>query len=129
VVLHVIGFEAEGIPYAIGVKNFANLFNHSNIVLDWGFPLRYLIVSPNMHRWHHADTPEAKNKNFCIVFAFIDVLFGTFYLPKGKVPERYGFEGEPPTGFHASFLRMFVYPFQRMGQVAAALARRVASRT
>ena len=114
VVLHVLGFRGEGMVYAVMIKQFLNYFNHSNIVLDYGFPLRYIFVSPNMHRWHHATTKDAINKNYCIIFSFYDVLFGTFYVPEGQVPSKYGSGYEPDKRFlaHPNYLDDFVYPFK-----------------
>jgi sterol desaturase/sphingolipid hydroxylase (fatty acid hydroxylase superfamily) len=112
---YLIGFEGEVMLYASSIVMFLNYFNHSNICLDYGSPLRYIFVSPNMHRWHHATTKEAKNKNFCIVFAWIDVLFGTFYCPKNTLPKVYGIQGEKvPEPKKMSFLWDFVYPFRKI---------------
>ena len=89
-VLYVIGFSAEGMAAAMIIKNWNNYFVHSNIVLDYPKPWKYIFVSPNMHRWHHALEPEAHNKNFCVVFAFIDYLLGTYYVPDNALPKGYG---------------------------------------
>ncbi len=67
-----------------------NYFVHSNIVLDYPKPWKYIFVSPNMHRWHHALEPEAHNKNYCVVFAFVDYLLGTYYVPDNALPKGYG---------------------------------------
>lgn len=40
---------------------------------------------------------------------FIDLAFGTFYLPRGRQPERFGILGEPvPPGLYAQL----TYPFR-----------------
>lgn len=113
VVLYFIGFSGEGIALA-GIIHFHwNRFVHSNLALDYGFPLRYIFVSPNMHRWHHAaDDPNAFNKNFAITFAFIDLMFGTFYVPKDRLPTTYGVMDEH--GEHVvseRFLPQLLHPF------------------
>ncbi|MFN0220046.1 MAG: sterol desaturase family protein [Hyphomicrobium sp.] len=90
VVLYVIGFSAEGMAIAIMIKNLNNEFVHSNIVLDYPKPLKYILVSPNMHRWHHAKEKEAHDKNYCVVFAFVDYLMGTYYVPDNALPKAYG---------------------------------------
>lgn len=112
-VLFVLGFSGEGIVFAAGVQMHFNRFVHSNIQLDYGFPLRYIFVSPNMHRWHHAaDDPQAYNKNFAIVFAFFDVLFGTFYVPKDRLPARYGVIDEQERDVVGEgFMEQMAYPF------------------
>lgn len=89
-VLYVIGFSAEGMAVAMIIKDINNFWVHSNIVLDYPKPLKYLFVSPNMHRWHHATEKEAHDKNYCVVFAFVDYLLGSFYVPDNRLPTNYG---------------------------------------
>ena len=64
VILYIIGFSAEGMACAIIIKDLNNMFVHSNVVLDYPKPWKYIFVSPNMHRWHHAKEKEAHDKNF-----------------------------------------------------------------
>lgn len=116
VIMFALGFGGESIAIAQTIKFHFNRFCHSNVELDYGFPLRYVFCSPNMHRWHHAaDDPKAQNKNFCIVFAWIDLLFGTFYVPKDRLPSVYGVLDE--NGDHVvseGFVDMMLYPFRNM---------------
>jgi sterol desaturase/sphingolipid hydroxylase (fatty acid hydroxylase superfamily) len=80
--------------FVYGVLNtLVGHFAHSNLRLHVG-PLRYIVNSPEMHRWHHAH-PDAGpiNKNFGITLSVWDWLFGTAYLPCNKKPERLGFAG------------------------------------
>ena len=90
VILYIIGFPAEGMALALIVKDVNNLFVHSNIVLDYPKPWKYIFVSPNMHRWHHAMEKEAHDKNFCVVFAFVDYVMGTYHVPDNALPKAYG---------------------------------------
>jgi sterol desaturase/sphingolipid hydroxylase (fatty acid hydroxylase superfamily) len=56
------------------------LLLHANVTWAFG-PLGRVLASPRFHRRHHArDMPAA---NFAGVFAFYDVLFGTFDMPAG----------------------------------------------
>ncbi|MFI4974864.1 MAG: sterol desaturase family protein [Caulobacterales bacterium] len=85
---------------------------HSN--LNWTFgPLRYVIASPVFHRWHHVRDPAIHNMNFAPTFPVLDLVFGTFYMPRGVMPQDYGAEGTPH-----HFLAQMIYPFQ-------AIARRI----
>jgi sterol desaturase/sphingolipid hydroxylase (fatty acid hydroxylase superfamily) len=90
VILYIIGFSAEGMALALIIKDMNNLFVHSNIVLDYPKPWKYIFVSPNMHRWHHAMEHEAHDKNFCVFFAFVDYAMGTYYVPDNALPKAYG---------------------------------------
>ena len=87
---------------------------HAN--LNWTFgPFRYVLASPVFHRWHHVKDPAIHNRNFAPTFPVLDLMFGTFYMPKGELPEGYGVEGAP-----TSFVKQMVYPF---GVIAGRLAR------
>ena len=65
-------------------------FIHANVSWRFGW-LERLVSSPAFHHWHHTnDGPECLNKNFAPMLPWIDQAFGTFYLPKGKWPAKYG---------------------------------------
>jgi sterol desaturase/sphingolipid hydroxylase (fatty acid hydroxylase superfamily) len=90
------------------------LFVHAN--LNWTLgPLKYALATPVFHRWHHTLPDEGGNQNFAPMFAFWDVLFGTFYMPPGRLPTRYGVD-DPQ--FPAGFLKQLAYPFA--GRAASA---------
>ena len=62
------------------VLNLMAMFNHSNIQIPvyvdrW---LRWLIVTPDMHRVHHSDIPAEHNQNFGFNLAVWDHIFGTY---------------------------------------------------
>ena len=74
------------------IGTFWGFFIHSNVRWRFG-PLEWLVATPAFHHWHHTnDGPAYINKNYAPMFPFIDRLFGTFYLPKDKRPERYGID-------------------------------------
>ncbi|MBL1147962.1 MAG: sterol desaturase family protein [Pseudomonadota bacterium] len=97
--LHLFGFPHPVIIYAATIVYGVGILSHFNIDLDWGKPLRYLIASPNYHRWHHGLEKEAVDKNFSVLFPFIDMAFGTFYYPQ-RLPKAYGiFKCQVPDDF------------------------------
>ncbi len=51
---------------------------HSNLTTDYGWAGRWLLVSPRMHRLHHATNPEYYNTNFSFDLVLWDRLFGTY---------------------------------------------------
>jgi sterol desaturase/sphingolipid hydroxylase (fatty acid hydroxylase superfamily) len=66
-------------------------FNHSNIQMpEWlDKPLRWVIVTPNMHRVHHHYRLPYTDSNFGNIFSFWDRLFGTYAgAPNDKL--KYG---------------------------------------
>ncbi len=51
---------------------------HSNLATGYGWIGRWLIVSPRMHRLHHATLPAFHHKNFGFDLVVWDRLFGTY---------------------------------------------------
>ncbi len=86
--------------YAIGL--------HANLNWDFG-PLRGCLASPVFHRWHHSNAPEAMNKNFAGLLPVWDILFGTYYMPKGATPQTFGINEPMPAGF----LGQLWFPFSK----------------
>lgn len=88
-------------------------FVHAN--LNWTFgPLKYVIATPVFHRWHHTGIDEGGEKNFAPTFPFVDLLFGTFYMPEGRLPENYGVHDK---AYPMDFLRQMVIPFRDFWRV------------
>jgi sterol desaturase/sphingolipid hydroxylase (fatty acid hydroxylase superfamily) len=100
-------------PVAIGVLAPINgahaALVHAN--LDWDFgPFRHVLASPVFHRWHHVNDPEVRDKNFAPTFPILDVVFGTFYMPKGERPKVYGADDAPSVGY----VDQLIYPFKTL---------------
>jgi sterol desaturase/sphingolipid hydroxylase (fatty acid hydroxylase superfamily) len=51
---------------------------HSNLTTDYGWIGRWLLVSPRMHRLHHAKVAEYHDKNFTFDLVIWDRIFGTY---------------------------------------------------
>ena len=89
VLMLVAGIKPEVFFFLIPFTTLSSVFVHAN--LDWTLgPFRYVLVSPVFHRWHHTLPDESGARNFATNFAFLDLLFGTFHMPEGKLPEHYG---------------------------------------
>jgi len=60
--------------------NATSMFNHSNVRLPLRFDaaLRWIVVTPDMHRVHHSIRREETNRNFGFNFPWWDRLFGTY---------------------------------------------------
>lgn len=80
---------------------------HANLKWTYG-PMRFVIASPAFHRWHHSSEAEGQDKNFAGFFPVWDLVFGTFYMPKGRQPEQFGVNDPVPRGL----LGQLVYPFR-----------------
>ncbi len=90
-----------------------SLMLHANLRIGFG-PLHWVIASPCFHHWHHADHPEAWNKNFSAQFPIWDILFGTAHMRRDAMPTRYGIEDDLPQ----SYLQQLRYPFRAKGKDA-----------
>ncbi len=66
------------------VLNATAMFNHSNIALPKGMDrvLRWLVVTPDMHRVHHSVEDDEANSNFGFNLPWWDRLFGTYRTTK-----------------------------------------------
>ncbi|HEY9536983.1 MAG TPA: sterol desaturase family protein [Kiloniellaceae bacterium] len=60
--------------------NATSMFNHANLRLPLGLDrvLRWLVVTPDMHRVHHSIRPEETNSNFGFNLPWWDRLLGTY---------------------------------------------------
>lgn len=105
----VLSFDKGVIDAYIVVVGFQAVFNHANVNVRLG-PLRHLIVTPNFHHWHHAQDPEAIDRNYAAHFAFLDHLFGTAVKSDREWPRQYGVVGDHvPEGYW----QQLKYPFVR----------------
>ena len=104
-----MGFRPVLVAVYLPFLTFHALLLHAN--LPWTFgPLRYVLSSPAFHRWHHTTEQEGLDKNFAGLFPFIDLLFGTFYMPPGRQPDAFGIlSDDVPPGL----LGQIAYPFRR----------------
>jgi sterol desaturase/sphingolipid hydroxylase (fatty acid hydroxylase superfamily) len=105
VALHV---SPSALAVFVAVSGWQSWLIHANVRMPYG-PLRWLVVSPEFHHWHHSAEREAYDRNYASLVASWDVLFGTVHLPRGRQPLRYGIEERVPAGF----VDRFFYPFRR----------------
>jgi sterol desaturase/sphingolipid hydroxylase (fatty acid hydroxylase superfamily) len=108
--LYWLGFNGLVLAAVVPFLTLYALLLHANVSWTYG-PLRYAIASPAFHRWHHTSEEEGLDRNFSGLFPFIDLAFGTFYMPPGRQPQRFGLIGDDvPDGL----LSQLAYPFRRV---------------
>jgi sterol desaturase/sphingolipid hydroxylase (fatty acid hydroxylase superfamily) len=77
--LHSPAFAIAAVYFAystfVGINGY---FVHSNLTTDYGWIGRWLLVSPRMHRLHHARAPSYHDRNFTFDLVIWDHLFGTY---------------------------------------------------
>jgi sterol desaturase/sphingolipid hydroxylase (fatty acid hydroxylase superfamily) len=89
---------------------FHSAFVHAN--LNWTLgPFRYVLATPMFHRWHHTSREEGGDTNFAGTFPLWDILFGTFRMPAGRLPDNYGIEDQ--ASFPRELAGQLVHPFRK----------------
>ncbi len=104
------------------VLNATSLFNHSNVAMPQGLEglLRWMVVTPDMHRIHHSTNVRETNSNYGFNVSWWDRLFGT-YCPEpalGHLGMNIGLEhlGAPVC---LNLFMMLRFPFvTRLGRYA-----------
>ena len=88
-----LAFKGSLVPILVTVIGIPwGYFIHANVKWRFG-PLEWLVSTPAFHHWHHTnDGPAYINKNYAPMLPWVDLMFGTLYLPKDKQPERYGID-------------------------------------
>ena len=92
-------------------------FNHANISLPEKLDkaLRWIIVSPNMHKIHHHFTQPLTDTNYGNIFSCWDRLFGTYASVKDINSLHYGIDthmGEKENNHAARLFKMPFEPFR-----------------
>ncbi|TVQ57444.1 MAG: sterol desaturase family protein [Spirulina sp. DLM2.Bin59] len=99
--------------------NATAMFNHGNVCLPpWlDRPLRWMIVTPDMHRVHHSVIPEETNSNYGFNLPWWDYLFNTYRAAPAQGYEgmTIGLEAYQTTLQVAQLPWMLLLPFRRWG--------------
>lgn len=107
--LYLLGFSMPVFYAYVAIVALQAVMAHANTRIPFG-PLKYLLVTPQYHHWHHSDDPRFFDKNFAIHLPVIDKIFGTYYLPGDEWPDSMGL-GD--VRFPKGYLRQLVYPFRK----------------
>jgi sterol desaturase/sphingolipid hydroxylase (fatty acid hydroxylase superfamily) len=79
-VIFALGPPAAAVLVFEVLLNGTAMFNHGNVHLPAGIDrlLRWIVVTPDMHRVHHSVRPEEANSNFGFNLPWWDRLLGTY---------------------------------------------------
>jgi sterol desaturase/sphingolipid hydroxylase (fatty acid hydroxylase superfamily) len=115
--LLVLGVGEQALLVLAVVDAAVATFAHANLRVRLG-PLNYVLVTPELHRWHHATDGAAQATNFGNNLSVFDWIFGTARLVRER-PPAFGLEGPyPDEGFAAQFL----WAFRREAPTPASIA-------
>jgi sterol desaturase/sphingolipid hydroxylase (fatty acid hydroxylase superfamily) len=106
-----LGLDPTAAALGFAIYLHYNFFIHTNVRIRFPGFLKYVLVSPFMHQWHHAKDAAAAGKNLGVVFAWNEWLFGTAYHPD-HWPTEFGLGGPPAERVGQSYARHMLYPLQ-----------------
>jgi sterol desaturase/sphingolipid hydroxylase (fatty acid hydroxylase superfamily) len=106
--LYLLGADKAALDAYVGFAALQAVFVHANVRVAFG-PLKYLLVTPQFHHWHHASDRPAIDTNYAVHLPLWDKLFGTFHMPDEHWPAEYG----TVTRLPRTFLGQLAYPFRR----------------
>ncbi|NRA19436.1 MAG: sterol desaturase family protein [Oceanospirillaceae bacterium] len=106
--IFLLGFSKQIIDLYVIIVGLQAVFNHANVQLKIGW-LKYIIVTPQFHHWHHSSDDAAIDRNYAAHFSFLDYLLGTAVKSQPEWPESYGVVGDyVPNGMYKQQL----FPFK-----------------
>jgi sterol desaturase/sphingolipid hydroxylase (fatty acid hydroxylase superfamily) len=103
-----VGIGTEVLAYYFVFYSMSGLFQHSNCDVRLGW-LNYLVSGPEVHRWHHSRKLSESNSNYAHSFVVWDLMFGTYFRPRGVVVERLGLVEK---NYPRHFLGQLLAPFR-----------------
>ncbi len=109
-----LGVGPEVLAYYFVIYAVGGFFQHSNLDVRLGW-LNYIVVGPELHRWHHSRRVVESNANYAHTLALWDVVFGSYRRPVGRQVETLGLLDE---GYPRRFLRQLWAPVTRSGSGA-----------
>ncbi|WP_109852593.1 sterol desaturase family protein [Aquimarina sp. AU58] len=110
--LLLLGFN-EDMIFLVGVAHVVIAYiSHANIKTNTGF-LDYLIVTPQVHHFHHSKLLH-EAKNYGNIIPYWDLVFGTYYNRKGEVDDVGVIENHMVYPKKENYIRQLLFPFKRV---------------
>jgi sterol desaturase/sphingolipid hydroxylase (fatty acid hydroxylase superfamily) len=112
----VLGAPALAVLLFELLLNLTALFNHGNVRLPAALDsaLRWILVTPNMHRIHHSVVEAERNTNYGFCLAVWDRMFGTYTVEPagGQAGLRIGLSNFSDPGVSTTFSGLLGIPFR-----------------
>ena len=111
----IIGVPIEGLILYDAILLLATQFHHANLSLPGKIDrlLRYVLVSPDMHKLHHSREKLETDSNYASVLSLWDRLFRTYRQKKDCRSIRFGldsFNGDERQSLSSLWMAPFVSP-------------------
>jgi sterol desaturase/sphingolipid hydroxylase (fatty acid hydroxylase superfamily) len=104
--LYLLGPDKAALDIYVVIASLQAVFVHANVGLRLGW-LKYLLVTPQFHHWHHSSDKPAIDTNYAVHLPLLDLIFGTFHMPEAHWPIAYG----TLTRLPRTLLAQLRYPF------------------
>lgn len=113
-----LGAPPEAVLAFEVLLNATSMFNHANVAIPGWLdrPLRWVLVTPDMHRIHHSEIREETDSDFGFCLSWWDRLFGTYRAEPqlGQLGMVIGVEGWREDA-EQRLDRLLAQPFRRGG--------------
>lgn len=106
--LYLIGTDKAALDIYIAFAAFQAVYVHANVNIPMG-PIKYILVTPKFHHWHHSSQKPAIDTNYSVHTPLFDILFKTYHMPKLHWPSHYGTVPRVPR----SFIKQLFYPLSK----------------
>lgn len=110
-----LGVGSEVLAYYFVIYAVGGFFQHANLDVRLGW-LNYVVVGPELHRWHHSRLIKESDANYAHTFAVWDLVFGTYQRPRDR---EVGDLGLLDPSYPTRFLGQLTAPFHRSGSAPA----------
>lgn len=107
------------------ILDFFGETSHSRVSWTFG-PLRWILVTPRFHSFHHSMDPAHHDRNFGILFSFWDRIFGTAVDERAPLPTSFGIEEVKPTSLWSTIVSPFELLVKYYGPRPAAVPEALA---
>lgn len=90
---------------------------HTHFKISFSRFLNNVVICPHYHQLHHSIAEEHWDKNFGLMLAIWDRMFGTLKVPKDNEDFVFGLTNEEHREYR-SFLRLYYIPFVKIFEMA-----------
>jgi lathosterol oxidase len=106
--LYLLGADQAALDIYVAFAALQAILIHCNLGISFG-PLKYILVTPQFHHWHHSSEKPAIDTNYSAHTVLFDRLFGTYHMPVKHWPAEYGTTVRLPR----SYIGQLLYPLSR----------------
>jgi lathosterol oxidase len=106
--LYLLGADQAALDIYVAFAALQAILIHCNLGISFG-PLKYILVTPQFHHWHHSSEKPAIDTNYSAHTVLFDRLFGTYHMPVKHWPAEYGTTVRLPR----SYIGQLLYPLSQ----------------